>query len=157
MPHVVWKLSDARCVLSVAFSMLHVACCRLHFPRCMLHVVCCLLHVFQWSPRHADRWIVSACPFFVACRTFSVACGRISVACCPPHCPISHAVCAVCRLSHLASRHVARCMTHALCRFLSLVRCLSHLARCLLHAVCCLLQSDSEPSCSQRIAAALAI
>jgi hypothetical protein len=131
----------ADCMSSVTFSPMHDACCRLsvaHFP-----VVVCGI---------ADRWIVSACPFFVACRTFSVACFLL-----PAPVPECCMVCAVCRLTRVAFRRVARCNTHALCRMLSLVRCLSRLARRLLHAVCCPLQSDSEPSCSQRIAAALAV
>ncbi len=66
MPHVVWKLSVARCVLSVAFSPLHIACRVLHFPRCscMLSIVCCTFPVVVCGI--AGRWILSACPFFVA-------------------------------------------------------------------------------------------
>jgi hypothetical protein len=147
-----------RCILPAACRMLsgscllHAACRWLHFPRRMLRVVChifpdagCMLSIVCCTIsggrlRHAVRWIVSACPFFVACRTFSVACGLISVA--RPRVPCRMA-CAVRRLSHVASRHVARCMTLALCRMLSLVRCLSRLARRLLHVVCCVLQSDT--------------
>jgi hypothetical protein len=104
MPHVVWKLSVARCVSSVAFSPLHIACRVLHFPRCscMLSIVCCTFPVVVCGI--AVRWIVSTCPFFVACRTFSVACGLLLVA--RPGVPC-HMVCAACLLSHVASRHVA--------------------------------------------------
>jgi hypothetical protein len=129
----------AYCMSSVTFSPMHVACCRwsvAHFP-----VVVCGIAV---------RWIVSACPFFVACRTVSVAGGLISVA--RPRVPC-RMVCAVRRRSHVASRHVARCMTRALRRMLSLVRCLSRLARCLLQpsvARCRVTQSRRARSASRR-------
>ena len=90
----------ARCVLwlHVVHCMAHVVCllhaaCRLvHFSRCMSHVVCCLLPIFRWCLARcllrvvcgiAVRWILSACPFFVACHTCSVACFRVPA-------PVSH-------------------------------------------------------------------
>jgi hypothetical protein len=127
--HVVCRVFPC-CISSVALSLMHVACCQLsvaHFP-----VVVCGI---------AGRWIVSACPFFVACRTFSVACP----------------------MSHLVTLHVVRCessdvccMTHVLCCMLSLGRCMAHRACRLPHAVCCPLQSGTVPSDTQRNAAALA-
>jgi hypothetical protein len=137
-----WRMLSGCCLLH--------ACRQVHYPRCIcmpsvkispMHVACC-----RWSVARfpvvvcgiSDRWIVSACPFFVACRTFSVACFLLPAPvpeCCMP--------CAVCRLPRVASRRVARCNTHGLCRMFSLVLRLSRLARRLLHVVCCVLQSDT--------------
>jgi hypothetical protein len=156
--------SGACCLLRDACRLLFAACCPLH-AACCLEVVCCTLRVVrcifpvscwmssvtfspmhvaccQWSVAHfrvvvcgiAVRWIVSACPFFVARRTFSVACCLLAC----PSVPCRMA-CVVCRLARVASR------------------CLSHLACRLSHAVCGPLQSDTAPSHTQRIAAALAL
>ncbi len=131
MAHVVRKLCDARCVLSFAVSMLHVACRRLHFPDacCMLHVVCCTFSSGRlW---HAARWIVSACPFFVACRTFSVAWCLISVARPTVPCRMPCALSVACPASHLVTLHVAW-------RTLSVACCLLSVACPVLHVVCCM-------------------
>ena len=165
-----WK-SRACCLLRSACRLLSAAYCPLH-AACCLDVVCCILQVVcrifpccmssvtfspmhvacrRWSVAHfpvlacgiAARWIVSACPFFVACRSFYVAWCLFSVArpsapcrmvcavrrlphLASPQCPLLHAVCAVCRLSRVASRHVAcaalrvvGCTLHVPCRMLS--------------------------------------
>jgi hypothetical protein len=157
MAHVVWMLSVAR-VSSGG---------QVHFPRCMLHVVCytfpdaCCMSSFVCCTFSSGR-LRHCCPLDRVCVPFLCCMSHVlrcmwSDFCCPhPRVPCSM-VCAVCRPTRVASRRVARCMTHALCRMLSLVRCLSRLACRLLHVVCCVLQSDSEPSCSQRIASAPAI
>jgi hypothetical protein len=100
---------------SAAFSPLHVACCQLsvaYFP-----LVVCGIGI---------RGILSACPFFVAHRTFSVACCLFAC----PSVPCRMA-CAVRRLSHVASRHVA--MVACCCvasRLLSVAFRTSHFAWC---------------------------
>jgi hypothetical protein len=109
MAHV-RMLCVARCVSSVAFSLMHVACRLLsvtHFP-----VVVCGIAV---------RWILSASPFSVACRTFSVACFRVPA----PVSPVSHGVR---RLSPGPTSHLVCCMCCVASRIVSLVCCLSHLA-----------------------------
>ncbi len=122
--HVVCRIFPC-CMSSVAFSPLHVACCQLsvaHFP-----VVVCGIDV---------SWIVSACPFFAACRTFSVACGRISVACCPPHCPLSHGVRG---LSPAPRRISSRCTLQDARSLSHVVSCPSPVPSCTLSVACRLL------------------
>jgi hypothetical protein len=107
----------ACCMSSVALSLMHVACRQLsvaHFP-----VVVCGI---------AARWIVSACPFFVACRTFCVAC---------------------CLLPARVSRGV-RCLSPVPRRISS--RCTLHDARSLSHVVSCPLP---VPSCTLSVACRL--
>jgi hypothetical protein len=169
MLHVACYLARCTSLLFAAYCPLHGACCldvvcrRLHFsrcifPRCTLHVVCCLLHSFQWSlaccPSRlvcgiAVRRIVSAarCLLSVAYRTLSVVRCLLPVACPSVPCRM---VCAVCRLTRVASRHVACCVLYVLSCMLSLcpLPVPSSLAT---------LQSDTAPSCTQRIAEALAI
>jgi hypothetical protein len=139
MAHVVWKLSVARCVSSGAFSPLHIASVTF-FP---VHVAC-----RQWFVAHspvvvcgiAVRWILSACPFFVACGTFSVACGSVFLW--PAQ--VSHV--AWCALSvacpTFASRHAARAA-------LRVVGCLLQTAHPLSHAVSSWLP---VPSCMSSVA-----
>jgi hypothetical protein len=160
MPHVVWKLSVARCVSLVAFPPSHVACRLSHFPRCKLHVVNYLLHNFQWSP-------AARCPLdrvyvpFLCCMSHVLRC-MWSVACCPSQCPMSHGVRCLSPgpTSHLicCMLRVPRRLLHVAYRPLRVARCLlSRLACCMSHAACCPSQSDTAPSHTQRIAAALAI
>jgi hypothetical protein len=125
MLHVALHDVVVRCILPAAWRMLsgsclmHAACCQLHFPRCILHAVCyifpdacCMLSIVcctfsSGRLRHAVRWIVSACPFFVACRTFSVARGLISVARPTVPCRMPCALSVACPASHLVTLHVA--------------------------------------------------
>jgi hypothetical protein len=162
--------SGACCLLRGACRLLFAACCPLH-AACCLEVVCCTLRVVRCIfPVACCMSSVAFSVMHVACCQLSVAhfpvrvCGTLSVGSCllalsllhVAHSPLSvfffsdarpsvpcRMVSAVRRLSHVASGHVTRCMTHALCRMLSLVRCLSRLARRLLHVVCCVLQSDT--------------
>ncbi len=157
-------LFAAYCPLHAA-CCLEVVCCTLRVVRCIFPDACCMSSIVcctfsSGRLRHAVRWIVSAsrCLWSVARSPLHVVCcllpfpaarpsARVSVACrdLSVACPISHLV-----TVHAADRTFP-------CRFLSLVRCVSQLARCLLHVVCCVLQSDTAPSHTQRIAAALAI
>jgi hypothetical protein len=134
-----------RCILPAACRMLsgscllHAACRWLHFPRRMLRVVChifpdagCMLSIVRCTIssghlRHAVRWIVSTCPFFVACRTFSVACGLLPIA--RPSVPC-RMVCAVCRL-------VPRRISSVACYALRVVCCTLHTALSVLPVVSC--------------------
>ena len=115
-------VSVARCVSSVAFSLLRVACgvvSAAHSPvvHCTLSLACRL--------RHAVSGLVSNA------RCLLSLFGR------PPPCPLpAWCVLSVAR-SHVASRlvHVLRCespvvccIVHVLGGMLSLFRCLSHLA-----------------------------
>jgi hypothetical protein len=126
----------ATCCLEVVCCTLHVVCCIFPVAYCMLSVVCC--PVSSGRRRHAVRLIVSACPFFVACRTFSVAYGLLPVA--RPTVPC-RMVCAVRRLSHVASRHVAcYCVASRLSHVADLtspVACCRLAGACpILHVVC---------------------
>jgi hypothetical protein len=134
-----------RCIVPAACRMLSGSCpleaaCRwLHFPRrmlhvvrhifrdagCMLSIVCCTIS--SGRLRHAVRWIVSTCPFFVAYRTFSVACGLLPVA--RPSVPC-RMVCAVCRL-------VPRRISSVACYALRVVCCMLHTALSVLPVVSC--------------------
>jgi hypothetical protein len=82
-------LHAALCCVAVVRYIFPGACCMLSVVGCTLSSgVGCTLSSgrLRHNRRHALRWIVSACPFFVACPTWSAAC-------CPsPQCPMSHGV-----------------------------------------------------------------
>ena len=130
-----------RCILPAACRMLSGSCLlyaayrQLHFPRCIslavpyispMDVACCQLCVAHFPVvvcGIAGRWIVSACPFFVACRTFSVACGLFSVARPSVPCRMPCALSVACPISHrhvaCAALRVVGCTLHVPCRMLS--------------------------------------
>jgi hypothetical protein len=175
------RLHFPRCMLHVVSCLLHIfrwsSAALLPVGSCLRALS--LLHVAR-SPSPVAYLPAPVSP--VAWRALSVACptsllvtlqwlhvAALRVVCCLLHAarpmlhgvrclspfPRSHlvtvhvaALCVVCRMLH-----VARSPSH----MLSLVRCLSHLACRLSHAVCCPLQSDTAPSHTQRIVAALAL
>jgi hypothetical protein len=122
-------------LLFAVYCPLHGAC-RLDVVGCIMRVVCCIFPV-------------ACCRFRGVCCTFS--CGALHVVPCvssaarcplePVECtlplvrfrppapvPRCRVVCAVCRLSQVASRHVA-------CSALRVVRCMLHVARSQSHRV----------------------
>ena len=146
--HVVWMFSVARCVSSVALSpvarcMSSNACCT--FCGGALHVASCV------SP--AALLSVGSCLLHVLRRMLHVA---RAPSCClmPAPVPQCRMQCAVCHPSNVASR-----LLHAALRTSSVACCPLSVACPILPccAICCLLQSDSAPSRSQGIVAALAI
>jgi hypothetical protein len=147
---VAFLLFAAYCPLHAARCHEVVCCtlqCRwLHFPRRMLRVIChifpdagCMLSmvcctISSGRLRHAVRWIVSTCPFFVACRTFSVACCLLPVA-------GTSVPCAWCALSvawsHVASRHVACYALRVVCCTLLTAPSVLRVVSCpVVHVVC---------------------
>jgi hypothetical protein len=98
-----------------------VVCSPLHAVFATLSVVCCL-HVARCMLCHMSWLFAACCTKFVLRCLFSGA--RPSVPC--------RMVCAVRRLSHLASRHVA-------CAALRVAWCMLHVARPESHVVTCVL------------------
>jgi hypothetical protein len=119
MAHVVWMLSVACCVSSVAFSPLHVAC-----------------HLFSVA-----QFPVVSCTLSLSCRLLHVLRCMVSVFGCPPQCPLSHAVVSCqfpvpSRISSVAcaALRVVGCMLHNAVTF-PVAWCLLSVARPILHVV----------------------
>ena len=153
---------------SLRIARMHRACC-LAVVCCMRRVVCCIFPV-ACSPSHVVWFAFSSgllhvvscvpsvarCPLDRACCTLSVVCCTLSVVCClspvarsplsvvcfllPARVSPCRMACAVCRLSHVASRHVA-------CAALRVGCCIAHVP--CLHVVSCPLR---VPSCMPSIA-----
>jgi hypothetical protein len=138
MTHVVWTLCVARCAASVASSpyvacrLLSVALVSCTFPHCVssLHALRCMSHVLRCPP-HGPMSHGLRCLSPVPRPLSSVPRCVLRLVCCPLH-PFTFA-----------------------CRMVSLIGCLSHLSCWMPRVV--KLQSDAEPSHTQRIAPALAI
>jgi hypothetical protein len=126
--------------LITAYCPLHGACCLDVFC-CTLRVVCCIFPdaCCQLSVAHFLVVVSSTLSVGSCLRAFFVACGLLPVARPTVPCPM---VCAVRRLSHVASRHVG-------CAALRVVCCMLHNARPLLHVVAWL---SPVPSCMPSVA-----
>ncbi len=123
-----------RCILPVAWRMLsrcfyctlYVVCCIFPIACCKSSIFCC---TFSSGALHVAPCLSSAALLFVGSCLLHVVCGLFS--CCLPQCPMA---CAVCRLSHVASRLV---------HVLRVVGCILHDARSLPHVVSCPLRVQS--------------